>query len=242
MIRDDKSPGPLTFLVNRYVEWKFRGAFRGLWVRGAVPSSEGGLIAYFNHSSFWDGFVLHQLAAAVRWNAFALMEEDNLTRYRFHTRLGAFSVRRGDAGSARESLRYAKEVLARPSAALCIFPEGELRAGQGPLAPFKRGLELLARGAQVRCVPIALRYVFLEHEHPDVLLEVGAPHEAAPLLAFEQRLATVYARVLEARSTDGFQRLVAGRPGARERWDTVRRWFGRPLTRDTQLERPSSRE
>ncbi len=222
MILDAKG-GPLTWLLDWYVGRKVRAAFRGVWARGALPSADGGLLVYLNHSSFWDGFLVHQLGQAAGWDAYALMEEENLAKYRFHTRIGAFSVKRGDARSAMASIRHAKAVLARPRAALAIFPEGELRAGQGPLGPLHRGVEVIARTAQVRCVPIALRYAFLEHEHPDVLVEVGTPHAPGPASVFAEGLEAVYGRVMAAHSTEGFTRLVQGRTSVQQRWDTVRR-------------------
>jgi 1-acyl-sn-glycerol-3-phosphate acyltransferase len=222
MIHDAKG-GLFTWALDVYIRRKLQSAFRGVWVRGAVPSSEGGLITYFNHSSFWDGFIAQQFTERTGMNGFAMMEEENLAKYRFHTRIGAFGVKRADPKSALSSIRYAREVLRRPKAAVVIFPEGELRAGQGPLLPLQRGVEVLARAANVRSVPIAVRYAFLEHEHPDVLIEVGTPHAPGPLSVFEQGLNETYARVMSARSLEGFTCLLRGRSSVQERWDSVRR-------------------
>ena len=221
MIRADKA-GPLGWLWSQYVGWKFRSSFRGLWVRGALPTGEGARLVYVNHSNWWDGFVLHQLGLAAGWDAYCLMEEKNLRRYRFLARLGAFSIRPGDAASSLESLRYAKALLRRPRAALYVFPEGEHRPfGVLPLQ-LERGLELLARAGKRECVPVALRYAFFEHEHPDVLVEVGAPHAPGPLEVFQEGLETVVRRVAAATSLEGFSRRVHGGRGVAERWDTVR--------------------
>lgn len=222
MIKDAKG-GLFTRVIDWYIGRKVRSAFRGLWVRGELPSSQGGLVAYLNHSSFWDGFVAHQLGQVAGWDSYAVMEEQNLARYPFHTRIGAFSIRRGDPRSAVETLKYAKAVLSRPGACVIIFPQGEIRAGQGPLGPLSRGVEVLARSSRKPAVPIAVRYAFLEHEHPDVLVEVGAPHEPGDLARFERSLDEVYQRVSAARSTDGFRCVVRGRTGVQERWDAVRR-------------------
>lgn len=221
LLRDQKG-GLFARILDWYVGRKVRSAFRGVWVRGELPSSEGGLLVYLNHTSFWDGFVAHQLARAAGWDAYAMMAEENLARYRFHARLGAFSVRRGDPRSALESLRYARQVLRRPRAAVVIFPEGALRPGQAAPGPLARGVEVLARTAGVRCLPVAARYTFLEHEHPDVLLEVGAPHPPGPLPVFTRGLEAAWVRVAAARSTEGFTRIVRGRASVQERWDRAR--------------------
>lgn len=228
MIHDAKG-GVFARVLEWYFGRKVRGAFRGVWARGALPSSEGGLLVYLNHSSFWDGFVLQQLARAAGWDGYALMEEANLSKYRFHAKLGAISVKRGDRRSALETVRYTADVvLRRPNAALCVFPEGELRPGGGAPGDFQRGVEVIARRAGVRCVPIALRYAFLEHERPDVLLEIGEPHPPAELPHFHAALTAASTRLAEVRSTDGFACLVRGRTGAKDRWDAVR-GFDAPL-------------
>lgn len=214
--------GPLGWLLDRYVGWKFRSAFRGLWVRGTLPTGEGARLVYLNHSNWWDGFILHQLGQAAGWDAYCLMEEKNLRRYRFLSRIGAFSIRPGDAASSMESLRYARELLQRPRAAVCLFPEGELRPfGVLPLR-LQRGVELLARAGKRECVPVALRYAFLEHERPDVLVEVGTPHAPGSLEVFQQNLDSLVRRVSTATSLEGFTQLVRGGSGVAERWDAVR--------------------
>jgi 1-acyl-sn-glycerol-3-phosphate acyltransferase len=221
MIRDAKG-GLFARVIDWYIGRKVRSAFRGVWVRGELPSSKSGLIAYLNHSSFWDGFIAHQLGKAAGWDSYAVMEEQNLAKYPFHTRIGAFSIRRGDPRSAVETLKYAKTVLSRPNACVIIFPQGEIRAGQGPLGDLSRGVEVLARSSKKPAVPIAVRYAFLEHEHPDVLIEVGTPHAPGELSRYESSLGEVYERVLSARSTEGFTRVVRGRTGVQDRWDSVR--------------------
>lgn len=221
MIRAAKG-GPLGWLLDQYVGRKFRSAFRGLWVRGALPAGEGARLVYVNHSSWWDGFVLHQLGQVAGWDAYCLMEERNLRRYRFLARLGAFSIRPGEPDSARESLRYARQLLRQPRAAVCLFPEGALRPfGVLPLR-LQRGVELLARAGKVECVPVALRYAFFEHERPDVLVEVGTPHVSGPLEQFQQRLEAAVHRVAAATSLEGFTQRVRGGSGVAERWDAVR--------------------
>lgn len=224
MIRDAKG-GLFSWVVERYVERKVRRSFRGVWVRGALPPSEKGLLVYLNHSSFWDGFIAHQLGKLAGWDAYAMMEEVNLAKYPFHTRIGAFSVRRGDQQSALETLRYAKALLARPKGAVVIFPQGEIRCGAA-LGPLSRGVEALAKTARVPSVAIALRYAFFEHELPDVLVEVGEPHRPAALVRFEAELDAVHTRVNEALSTEGFTLAIRGRAGVQQRWDAARQLSG----------------
>jgi 1-acyl-sn-glycerol-3-phosphate acyltransferase len=211
-----------TWAVEAYLRRKMRSAFRGLWLRGALPSSAEGRLVYANHTSWWDGFVVHALAECAGWDAYCLMEEKNLQRYRFLSRIGAFSVQPGSPASALASLRYAKRLLQEKAASVVVFPEGEIRPfGERPLR-LEGGLEVLARLAGVPCLPVAIRYAFFEHEKPDVLLEVGAPHPPTSLSAFAEALGAGVGALQAVTRLDGFRRLWAGRDGVAERWDRVR--------------------
>lgn len=221
MIRAAKG-GALGWLVDRYVDWKFRSTFRGLWARGTWPDGGEPRLVYANHTNWWDGFVLHQLGHAAGWDTYCVMEEQNLARYRFLARMGAFSIRRGEAVSSLETVRYAVGLLGQPRAAVCIFPEGEIRPlGAGPLR-LDRGVELLARVGKARCVPLAIRYAFFEHERPDVLVELGAPHAPLSVQGFQAELDGSVRRLAAVTSLEGFTRVVAGARGVAERWDAVR--------------------
>ena len=210
------------WMIDTYVGWKFRSSFRGLWVRGALEDGVAGRLVYANHSNWWDGFVLHQLGRAAGWDTYCVMEEKNLARYRFLSRIGAFSIRRGEAASSLETLRYASTLLEKPRAVVCIFPEGELRPFGVRALKLERGVEVLARVGGVRCVPLCIRYAFFEHERPDVLLEVGTPHPPGPLALFQNGLESVVKRVAAATSLEGFTQKVSGARGVAERWDAAR--------------------
>lgn len=220
-----RKTGPGAALVRRYVRWKVRHAFRGVWRRGALPPRDSRLLVYANHTSFWDGFIAAELCAAAGWDAYCLMEEQNLRRYRFLARLGAFSIRRGDPASALESLRYAGRLLARPATAVVIFPEGALRPYRGAPHPLERGVEVLARRSGCDCLPVGIRYRFFEHELPDVLLSVGEPHGPVPLERFADRLAAAVADLGDERRLEEFSPLVRGRRSVVERWDRLRGAF-----------------
>lgn len=221
MITDAKQP-LLTWGLGQYVEWKLRRAFRGIWLEGALPEGDEGLLCYANHASFWDGFLAHLLTQRAGRDGYAVMEEQNLSRYRFLTRLGAFSLRRNDSHSALQTFRHARAVLKRPAAAVFIFPQGKLEPNATPPLKFERGTEVLARMTKARCVPVALRYAFFEHEHPDVLIRVGEPHGAEELASMEARLSALVGSLQAITSVSALTPLVRGRRGVAEQWDAAR--------------------
>jgi 1-acyl-sn-glycerol-3-phosphate acyltransferase len=218
--------GVATLVVEAYLRRKMRGAFRGVWLRGALPKAEAGLLLYANHTGWWDGFVVHALAKDAGWDGYCLMEEEGLLRYPFLGRIGAFSVRKGHGPSALAAMRYARSLLQEKRTAVFLFPEGTLRpGGEAPLR-LERGVEVLARFAEAACVPVAIRYAFLEHERPDVLLQLGTPHGPGALASFATHLLEGVTSLASVRSLDGFRPLLSGRQGVAERWDRARGLVG----------------
>lgn len=214
-------------VVRWYVRAKVRGFFRGLWVKGPALGGDGPVLVYANHPGFWDGLVLHELATAWGREAFCLVEQQNLERFPFLSRLGAFSIRPGDPASTVESFRYARSLLARPKAALFVFPQGRLSPpGSGALV-LQRGVEVLARRGGVPCVPLALRYAFLDSERPDVLVAMGGAHPPAPNSELTARLAKHLGEVERATSLEGYQPVVRGSPGVAARWESLKGRFVR---------------
>lgn len=221
MIRANKR-GLFARLVAGYVRRKVRRSFRAIWSRTELTDFSGPLLVYANHTSFWDGFIAQQLCEAAGWDGYCLMEEDNLRRYPFLARLGAFSVRRSDPKSALPAFRYAKDLLARPSSAVFLFPEGDIHPfGAGPLE-LKPGLVTLSRLAHARCLPLAIRYTFFEHELPDVLIAAGPLHVPEPLESCRDRLEQLTRELAQVHSLSGFVPLTGVRRGVAERWDAVK--------------------
>jgi 1-acyl-sn-glycerol-3-phosphate acyltransferase len=214
-------------VVRWYVRAKVRGFFRGLWVKGEALGGDQPVLVYANHPGFWDGLVLHELATAWGREPFCMVEAQNLKRFPFLARLGAFSIRPGEPASTAESFRYARSLLERPRAALFVFPQGRLSVpGSGPLL-LQRGVEVLARRSGVPCVPLALRYAFLDSERPDVLVATGGAHRPAPTSELTARLDERLGEVAGATSLEGFRPVVRGSPGVAARWESLKQHFVR---------------
>jgi hypothetical protein len=164
---------------------------------------------------------VHALVRHAGRQGYAVMEEQNLARYRFLTRIGALSIRRGDRGSSLETLRHCAKVLQRPRASLLLFPQGRLERATAPLR-FERGLCVLGRLSKARAVPVALRYAFFEHEYPDVLVATGEPHPVDSIASCEQRLGALVAHLATVEAPNALSTLLPGRRSVAERWDTAR--------------------
>ena len=189
---------------------------------GALPAGEYGLLVCANQSNFRDGFLAQVLVRRAGRDGYLVMEEQHLSRYRFLSRLGAFSIRRKDSRSTLETLRYARGVLQRPRAAMFIFSPGRIEPNRAPPLRFERGVEVLARMSRARCVPVAFRYALLEHEYPDAMIQVGEPHPPVPRAELEERLDGLVAGLQGLDHIGAMVPLLSGRRSVAQRWDAAR--------------------
>jgi 1-acyl-sn-glycerol-3-phosphate acyltransferase len=178
MIRADKKP-LREKVISRMIFRGLRRSFNAIRVRGA-ETMEGldrslPIIIYGNHSSWWDGFVEYYISYGLYGlDQYLMMEEKQMSRYRFFRWLGAFSVNRDSAREAAVSLRYAISLFDRPGRILCIFPQGVMRPNDSRPLAFSPGLGRIAAGlGKAQLVPMALRYEFLREQRPDILVRLG---------------------------------------------------------------------
>ncbi len=129
-----------------------------------------------------------------------MMEEKQLTHYRFFTWLGAFSVDLSSPLRSAASLRYAQRLLQRNDTAIWIFPQGKICKQNEPVEA-KPGTDYLAQSSpHALLVPVAMRYDFFREDRPNALIEIGEPF--SPVDSLEGRVAEecnrAYARVTQA--------------------------------------------
>jgi len=187
MIRAAKNPIG-GWLVWQIIRSSIVKRFHAVHVRESEPQTSDlrqlPTIYYANHSNWWDGFMCMTLVQYVfHQDSYLIMEERNLKRYRFFTWVGVFSVDRDDARSAITSLNYAAEILnGAPGRGLYIYPQGTMVPNERRPLDFFSGIAHLASkiNGDVRLVPIAIRYQFLQEQRPEVFIHVGKARIISP--------------------------------------------------------------
>lgn len=161
-----------------YLSRLCRRHFHKISVLGKIPEPNPDLplLLLPNHSTWWDGFFVYLLNKNLfRRKIYLMMLEAQLARYKFFSRLGAYSINPHSAVSIKNSLRYSVAVLHEkmtPRSLLCIFPQGELLPwDQRPLI-YKNGLEkiLSGYGGKVNLLPLAIKTEFLNDRRAEVFL------------------------------------------------------------------------
>ena len=142
-----------------------------MWVGGAPwPEGGGPVIAFANHSAWWDPVLALFLSHDVfRGDGYGLMEGVQLLKYPFFRQIGCFgATMEHPAEDARGLALYAARLLRSGDAAagragghprtLWIFPQGALLPARVPLV-FRSGLARFSRAApDALLVPVAVRY------------------------------------------------------------------------------------
>lgn len=162
------TPDPVAAMLRASIRRSLRSGLGGVWVRGNWPTG-GGVLAP-NHHSWWDGYVLRELAWQAGAEARVLMTSRQLAHYPFLRRVGALG-----ADELRAAVR-----AARAGAWVVVFPEGALQPA-GPPRVLRPGAGWIARQAGVPLVPVALRVGLRGRPRPEAYLRFGAPTTAGGL-------------------------------------------------------------
>ncbi len=133
-----------------------------------------------NHSTWWDGFFVYILNKRFfHKTLYVMMLEEQLTRFPFFRRLGAFGIRQGHPRSVAAALSYSASLLKDAGSLLCMFPQGELTPyGKRPLV-YRRGMERVVRMHEgpLTLLPLAMQCELLGERRPDAFFLMGRPRE-----------------------------------------------------------------
>jgi 1-acyl-sn-glycerol-3-phosphate acyltransferase len=154
------SPAAYEWMVRSAIRRSVRTGLRGVWVGGELPS--GGAVIAPSHASWWDGYVLRELAWQVGQPFTVLMTGHQLSNFPFLRFIGAI----GD-----QELRPALRSL-NAGHWLLVFPEGQIEP-LGPLGALQPGAAWLARTSGAPLYPAALRVVMRGQTQPEAYLRFG---------------------------------------------------------------------
>ena len=234
-----------------YSRRQFRRHFHSLRVQmpSGLPAMEPGIpvIFYCNHAYWWDGF-WSQICTELyfRQNLFIIIEQPQLEKHRFFTRVGAFSIDRSNARSAVRTLDYAARCLLSPSTrqnALWIFPQGLIEHVDKRPILFFRGTagiadRVLKTTGKLYLVSVVSRIEYLEDQKPELFLSFRPAHlmtrdrwEGLDALtgymqeSTESHLDDVKRLVMERR-LESFETVIMGEESINRRVENIRGLFG----------------
>ncbi len=139
-------------------------------------------VIYANHSNWWDGLIAFYLSKTL-WNidAYVMMDIEQMSKYKFFRRIGAFSVKRDNPKEAVESVNYAVNLLKNTERVLWIFPQGIMQPNDYRPIMFFNGVSKIAGDiGNVNLIPLVFRYEFLMEQRPEVFISIGKAKKISP--------------------------------------------------------------
>ena len=103
---------------------------------------------------------------------------EELNRFPLLRRGGAFNVNKKSAQASMEAIKYSVEILGDSNNILYLFPQGIIKPPNHRPIEFQTGLTYIAEKAakkygKVALMPVAVNYMFLRDNRPEVLVEMG---------------------------------------------------------------------
>lgn len=186
MIKADHKQSP-RLLFNFYIDPQFRKYFSKFTVIGSLPEGykNAPLVITPNHISWWDGFFIDRLNREIFGKKFyILMLEEQLKKYNFFKKLGAFSIVQGNGRSTLETKRYIDNILKDPETMLVIYPQGEIEPQDTRPLDLKPGISLLLRDApdETIILPAGFRIEYAEQKLPGIFARFGEKRVKADIV------------------------------------------------------------
>ncbi len=159
-------------LENRFYAFRYKGA-ENFYLRDMNTP----IILFAPHSNWWDGIVGYNICNRIFKKEIRLMVEE-LNRFPLLRRGGAFNVNKKSPQASMEAIKYSVDVLENLDNILYIFPQGIIKPPNYRPIELQSGLTYIAekvakKYGKVHLMPIAVNYMFLRDNRPEVLVEMG---------------------------------------------------------------------
>ena len=131
---------PLYLLFYKWVIFMMmRVFFSRIIISNRTTNNGKALLIIGNHFSWWDGFFgLYAATKVLRRKLFVMMLEDQLSKRRFLSKIGAFSIKK-NCRSFVDTFKYAACQLSNPNHAVLIFPQGRFQSQWQMPLQFQKG-------------------------------------------------------------------------------------------------------
>ena len=133
------------------------------------------LIITPNHISWWDGFFIDYLARRfINRKCFIMMLEEQLSRYWFFQKVGAFSIDPTHTKKITETVQYVQRLLEHPENFVILYPQGEIEPYEMRPLTLKRGLQLFLKTTpEVQVLLVGFKIQYYNQKRPSLLVKFG---------------------------------------------------------------------
>lgn len=132
-----------------------------------------------NHISWWDGFFIDRLRRVLLPGSklHLMMLEEQIKKYPFFNKVGAFGIDPGRPKKVLDALRYTAEVLETPSNLAVVYPQGEIESQETPVLSQKAGITKIAELAKSEflLMPVFFKIMYKDEPKPELYAAVYTP-------------------------------------------------------------------
>ncbi len=165
-------------LFDVYLSQLLKKHFDDFIMIGNSPSihKDKSLMILPNHFSWWDGFFIYKVIKNITSKKFHIMMlEDQLKKYWFFNKLGAYSINQNNPKSVFKSLNYSIELLNDNSNLIVIYPQGEIQPQEEKQIKFNKGVNYICEKSNIefQILPIGFRIFYSSKKLPFVLYRFG---------------------------------------------------------------------
>jgi hypothetical protein len=161
-------------IFDPYLKYLLKNNFSGFYISGEIPKADNNksLIITPNHFSWWDGFFVY--FAASRFfdkKCYIMMLEEQLSRFWYFKKLGAFSINGTNYVSLKNTIAYTRELIADPGNMVVIYPQGKIEPFGNESRSLRRGLMSLIdyKGGTTDVMNAAFKIEYGEDRKPCVI-------------------------------------------------------------------------
>lgn len=164
-------------IFDPYVEMLLRKNFSAFYLVGNIPELTPGnaLLITPNHFSWWDGFFIDFAARKLfKKNFHVMMLEEQLKKYSFFRKVGAFSVEPRSYKGIKESISYSAGILKNPDNLLVYYPQGKIEPYDTEHIIMKKGIfNTISGNHNVDILSAGFRIEYDNQKKPAVYLKFG---------------------------------------------------------------------
>lgn len=166
-----------------YIKRLMKKNFAHFYLVNEPPKIDSGnsLIITPNHISWWDGFFIGYLEKKFYdRKVYIMMLEEELKRYWFFSKVGAYSIRHESIRSISETISYTRELISNDSNSVIIYPQGEIEDFDIQPNTLKRGLNKIIKDKDkgVSILPIGFKIQFFNEMKPSIIARFGKPMQS----------------------------------------------------------------
>jgi 1-acyl-sn-glycerol-3-phosphate acyltransferase len=166
------------FVFDFYLDHLIKKYFENFLLVEKLPSISPvkSLLIIPNHFSWWDGFFIYKVIRSFTDKKFHIMMlEEQLKKYWFFQKLGAYSINQNNPKTVLESLNYTIELLKDNSNLTVIYPQGEIQFQDEKNIKFNKGVNYICEKTNFdfQILPVAFRILYSNKKLPFVIYRFG---------------------------------------------------------------------